>query len=154
MYYITSRSICNLSWCHVTQSASIRPERWVNLKILQRKESTTLADNVSFIGNKYFYNIILNIDWCHLVIVLYRSQQDFLFDNNTWYLVLSTKVNFPQAFFTVYIHNDSFPIKSAFLPPFRIRKRFHSDFWFIFTTDDEYVLSIYLSIAISKWLKT
>ena len=24
---------------------------------------------------------------------------------------------------TVYIHNDSFPIKSAFLPPFRIRKR-------------------------------
>ena len=36
---------------------------------------------------------------------------------------------------TVYIHSDSFPIKSAFLPPFRIRKRFHSDFWFIFTTD-------------------
>jgi hypothetical protein len=28
---------------------------------------------------------------------------------------------------TVYIHNDSFPIKSAFLPPFRIRKRFLSE---------------------------
>ena len=53
---------------------------------------------------------------------------------------------------TVYIHNDSFPIKSAFLPPFRIRKSFHSDFWFIFTTDGEYVLSIYLLIAIfSDW---
>jgi hypothetical protein len=52
----------------------------------------------------------------------------------------------------VYIHNDSFPIKSAFLPSFRIRKRFHSDFWFIFTTDGEYLLSIYLLIAIfSDW---
>jgi hypothetical protein len=60
---------------------------------------------------------------------------------------------------TVYIHNDSFPIKSAFLPPFRIRKRFHSDFWFVFTTDGEYVLSIYLLIAIfgdwkHRWRKT
>ena len=36
--------------------------------------------------------------------------------------------------------------------PFRIRKCFHSDFWFIFTTDGEYVLSIYLLIAIfSHW---
>ena len=32
-----------------------------------------------------------------------------------------------------------------FLPPFRIRKRFHFDFWFIFTTD---IVSIYLLIAI------
>jgi hypothetical protein len=57
--------------------------------------------------------------------------------------------------FTVYIHNDSFPIKSEFLPPFRIRKRFHSDFLFIFTTDGEYVLSIYLLIAIfSDWKHT
>jgi hypothetical protein len=39
----------------------------------------------------------------------------------------------------MYIHNDSFPIKSAFLSPFPIGKRFHSDFWFIFTTDGEYV---------------
>jgi hypothetical protein len=54
---------------------------------------------------------------------------------------------------TVYIHNDSFPIKLAFLPPFRIRKLFHSDFWFIFTTDGEYVLSIYLLIAIFSDLK-
>jgi hypothetical protein len=54
--------------------------------------------------------------------------------------------------FTVYFHKDSFPIKSAFLPPFRIRKRFRSDFWFIFTTDGEYVLSIYLLIDIfSDW---
>jgi hypothetical protein len=59
---------------------------------------------------------------------------------------------FFQSLFTVYIHNDCFPIKSAFLPPFRIGKRFHSDFGFIFTTDGEYVLSIYLSIAIfSDW---
>ena len=29
----------------------------------------------------------------------------------------------PAVGITVYIHNDSFPIKSAFLPPFRIRKR-------------------------------
>ena len=42
----------------------------------------------------------------------------------------------------------SFPIKSVFLSPFRIRKRFHFDFWFIFTTDGEYVLSIYLLIVI------
>ena len=40
-------------------------------------------------------------------------------------------------YYTVYIHNDSFPIKSAFLSPFRIRKRFHSDIWFIFTCDCE-----------------
>jgi hypothetical protein len=52
----------------------------------------------------------------------------------------------------VYIHNDSFPIKSVFLPPFRIRKCFHSDFWFIFPTDGEDVLLIYLLIAIfSDW---
>ena len=50
------------------------------------------------------------------------------------------------------IHNDSFPIKSAFLSPFRIRKRFHFYFWFIFTTVGGYVLSIYLLIAIfSDW---
>jgi hypothetical protein len=61
-------------------------------------------------------------------------------------------VIFCGSLFTVYIHYDSFPIKSAFLPPFRIRKRFHSNFWFIFTTDGEYVLSIYLLIAIfSDW---
>jgi hypothetical protein len=36
--------------------------------------------------------------------------------------------------------------------PFRIRKRLHCDFWFIFTTDGEYVLLIYLLIAIfSDW---
>jgi hypothetical protein len=34
-----------------------------------------------------------------------------------WWYSLTSSVN------TVYIHNDSFPIKSAFLPPFRIRKR-------------------------------
>ena len=47
--------------------------------------------------------------------------------------------------FTVYIHNDSFPIKSAFLPPFRIRKRFHSDFLFIFTTDGAYAAGCFIS---------
>ena len=46
--------------------------------------------------------------------------------------------------FTVYIHNDFFPIKSAFLPPFRIRKRFHSDFLFIFTTDGEIEIRSYV----------
>ena len=28
-----------------------------------------------------------------------------------------------EIIYTVYIHNDSFPIKSAFLPPFRFKKR-------------------------------
>ena len=57
-----------------------------------------------------------------------------------------------STYTTVYIHNDSFPIKSAFLPPFRFRKRNLSDFCLIFTTDGEYVLSIYLLIAIfSDW---
>ena len=36
---------------------------------------------------------------------------------------LSKAKELSYRIFTVYIHNDSFPIKSAFLPPFRFRKR-------------------------------
>ena len=63
-----------------------------------------------------------------------------------------SKPKYLKAKYTVYIHNDSFPIKSAFLPPFRFRKRNLSDVCLIFTIDGESVLSIYLLIDIfSDW---
>ena len=75
--------------------------------------------------------------------------------NHQYLKALKLYINSMKNWFSgnkVYIHNDSFPIKSAFLPPFRFRKRNLSDVCLIFTIDGESVLSIYLLIDIfSDW---
>ena len=66
-----------------------------------------------------------------------------------WRKLFTAQPKYFIKYYTVYIHSDSFPIKSAFLPPFRNAS---IPTWFIFITDREYVLSIYLLIAIlSDW---
>ena len=86
---------------------------------------------------------------CTVLQIKFVIIKQYLWVSCTAFLSLSF---FCRTTNTVYIHNDSFPFKSAFLPPFRFRKRNLSDFCLIFTTDGEYVLSIYLLIAIfSDW---